>query len=181
MKRYGCLALLGVLAVLSPSPARAAMSGTAWGVLIGDPQSSEEGIQLTLHVDGVAGGDETIVNCGAWGTWCSSIQSNENVIVSVSQRPLLTCGGVYSNTLLMDGTSKSHYCYPGPCGSSAPVKKLAPKEEIVNDPICGEVFPTCEVGCQEAKPDVLACAKAAKDQGLLLNCGSSSFCLPPSR
>lgn len=114
-KIFGLMILVCLIALTG---AQAAATGTAWGILIGSPSSDTDGYHLTLHVAGIAGGDETLVDCGAWGSWCSSITSNETVIVSFSTKPSLACSGsVFLTHLVMDGVSKSHYCYPGPCGT----------------------------------------------------------------
>lgn len=122
MKHLCTVLVVLVLALCSASSGWAAATGTAWGTLIGSPTYDASGYHLQLNVTGYPGGDETIVDCGTWGSWCAGILSNETVVVSFTNaNSLMSCGGVIGTVLMthlrMDGVSKQHYCYPGSCGT----------------------------------------------------------------
>lgn len=115
------LALSLALSLVAPA-LHAASSGTAWGINIGAPSCSGLGTDRTcilgLTQPGVDVNTYTAVYCQyPWDTWCEGVQINETVIVSFTlQRFGAPCVGHFFYLPYMDGQSKSHYCFPGPCG-----------------------------------------------------------------
>lgn len=113
------LLLLLALALLLPHAASAAAVGTAWGTLTAPPSCSllASGPICFLTLQAAGDSVSTLIACTAsnYYAWCASLQYNENVILSFVQKPVL----VESQTQVLmvpDGTTLTHYCYPGPCG-----------------------------------------------------------------